>query len=86
MTALCRKGNVMKELVEHIVKALVDHPDEVRVNEVEQERTLLLELSVHQEDMGKVIGKNGRVAKAIRSVISAGAAVQHKHVRLDIIE
>lgn len=61
----------MKELVEVIAKALVDHPEEVSVNEKNEGRTLVLELHVADGDMGKVIGKQGRIAKAIRSVVKA---------------
>lgn len=56
---------MMKALVETIAKALVDHPNEVRVNAVDKERTLVFELSVHPDDMGKIIGKQGRIAKAL---------------------
>jgi len=59
----------MKELVEAIAKALVDHPEAVVVNEVEGERSTILELKVAPDDMGKVIGKQGRIAKAIRTVV-----------------
>ena len=64
----------MKELVEVIAKALVDHPEEVSVNEKNEGRTIVLELHVAEGDMGKVIGKQGRIAKAIRSVVKAAAA------------
>ena len=64
----------MKELVEVIAKALVDHPEEVSVNEKKEGRTTVLELHVAEGDMGKVIGKQGRIAKAIRSVVKAAAA------------
>ena len=66
----------MKELVEVIAKALVDHPEEVSVNEKNEGRTIVLELHVAEGDMGKVIGKQGRIAKAIRSVVKAAAAKQ----------
>ena len=65
----------MKELVEVIAKALVDHPEEVSVNEKNEGRTIVLELHVAEGDMGKVIGKQGRIAKAIRSVVKAAAVV-----------
>jgi len=74
----------MKALVEHIVKALVDHADYVQVEEVEEGKTLSLRLTVHPDDMGKVIGKQGRTAKAIRSVLYAAAPQQR--VRLDIVD
>ncbi|MGB4450917.1 MAG: KH domain-containing protein, partial [Tepidanaerobacteraceae bacterium] len=59
----------MLELVEYIAKALVDHPENVTVNQVEGEQSIILELKVDPEDMGKVIGKQGRIAKAIRTVV-----------------
>ena len=64
----------MKELVEVIAKSLVDHPDEVVVTESENDKALVVELRVAQTDMGKVIGKQGRIAKAIRSVVKAAAS------------
>ena len=63
----------MKELVEVIAKALVDHPEEVVVTETDKEKAIVLELRVAQSDMGKVIGKQGRIAKAIRAVVKAAA-------------
>ena len=75
----------MKELVEVIAKALVDHPDEVSVNEKQDGKTTVLELHVAEGDMGKVIGKQGRIAKAIRSVVKAAAAKEHKRVVVDIV-
>lgn len=75
----------MKELVEVIAKALVDHPDEVSVSEKQEGRTTVLELHVADGDMGKVIGKQGRIAKAIRSVVKAAAAKGNKKVVVDIV-
>ena len=75
----------MKELVEVIAKALVDHPEEVSVNEKNEGRTIVLELHVAEGDMGKVIGKQGRIAKAIRSVVKAAAAKEDKRVVVDIM-
>ena len=75
----------MKELVEVIAKALVDHQEEVSVNEKKEGRTTLLELHVADGDMGKVIGKQGRIAKAIRSVVKAAAAKEDKRVVVDIV-
>ena len=75
----------MKELVEVITKALVDHPEEVSVNEKNEGRTIVLELHVAEGDMGKVIGKQGRIAKAIRSVVKAAAAKEDKKVVVDIM-
>ena len=74
----------MKELVETIAKALVDSPDEVVVTESETEREIVLQLHVAQEDMGKVIGKQGRIAKAIRSVVKAAASKCDKTVKVEI--
>lgn len=76
----------MKELVEVIAKALVDHPEEVVVTESENEKSIVLELRVAQLDMGKVIGKQGRIAKAIRSVVKAAAAKSDKKVIVDIMQ
>ena len=75
----------MKELVEVIAKALGDHPEEVSVNEKKEGRTTVLELHVADGDMGKVIGKQGRIAKAIRSVVKAAAAKEDKRVVVDIV-
>ena len=74
----------MKELVEVIAKALVDNPDEVVVTETEKESGTFIELKVAQSDMGKVIGKQGRIAKAIRSVVKAAASKEEKKVVVDI--
>lgn len=75
----------MKELVEIIAKSLVDHPEEVKVNEVENENSLILELKVASSDMGKVIGKQGRIAKAIRTVVKAAAVKEAKKVVVEIV-
>ncbi|MBE5957843.1 MAG: KH domain-containing protein [Lachnospiraceae bacterium] len=75
----------MKELVEAIAKALVDSPDEVVVTERETEKAVIVELKVAESDMGKVIGKQGRIAKAIRSVVKAAASKSDKKVIVDII-
>ena len=74
----------MKELVEVIAKALVSEPDKVVVTETETERETLLELNVAPADMGKVIGKQGRIAKAIRAVLKVAASKEDKKVSLDI--
>ena len=74
----------MRELVEVIAKALVDHPEEVVVTEKTEGKTLVLEVKVADSDMGKVIGKQGRIAKAIRSVVKAAAAKEDKKVIVDI--
>jgi len=75
----------MKELVETIAKSLVDNPDLVQVNEVFGEQSVILELRVAPEDMGKVIGKQGRIAKAIRTVVKAAAIKENKRVVVEII-
>ena len=74
----------MKELVEVIAKALVDFPDEVVVTETESEKTIVIKLTVAALDMGKIIGKQGRIAKAIRSVVKAAAAREEKKVIVEI--
>ncbi len=74
----------MKDIVEIIAKALVDHPEEVVVEEKDEERMTVFELHVAQDDMGKVIGKQGRIAKAIRSVIKAATAKNSKPVFVEI--
>ncbi|WP_296032722.1 KH domain-containing protein [Dorea sp.] len=76
----------MKELVEVIAKALVDDPESVVVNEREEKKTTVLEVKVAEADMGKVIGKQGRIAKAIRSVVKAAAAKEDKKVIVDIMD
>lgn len=75
----------MKELVETIAKALVDSPDEVVVTETETEREIVVQLHVAQDDMGKVIGKQGRIAKAIRSVVKAASSKCDKKVKVEIL-
>lgn len=74
----------MKDLVEVIAKALVDHPEEVVVTETENDKTIVVELKVAADDMGKVIGKQGRVAKSIRAVVKAAASKDDKKVIVDI--
>ena len=76
----------MKELVEVITKALVDDPDSVVVTEKEEKKTIVLEVHVADFDMGKVIGKQGRIAKAIRSVVKAAASKEDKKVTVDIVQ
>ena len=76
----------MKELVEVIAKALVDDPDSVAVSERQDGRTTVIEVRVADSDMGKVLGKQGRIAKAIRSVVKAAAAKEDKKVVVDIIQ
>ena len=76
----------MKELVRVIAVSLVDHPDEVAVTEQETENSIILELHVAPDDMGKVIGKQGRIAKAIRTVVKAAASRDDKKVIVDIAQ
>jgi predicted RNA-binding protein YlqC (UPF0109 family) len=76
----------MKELVEVIAKSLVESPEEVVVTEKQNGKTLVLELKVAPSDMGKVIGKQGRIAKAIRSVVKAAASKEDKKVVVDILQ
>ncbi len=76
----------MKELINYIVTALVDHPEQVEVKETEQEDTIIVELTVAKEDLGKVIGKQGRTARAMRSLLSAAAGKINKRSRLEIME
>ncbi len=76
----------MRELVEHIAKALVDHPDQVQVSEVEGENITVIELRVAPTDLGQVIGKQGRTARAIRTILNANATKLGKRAALEIIE
>ncbi len=76
----------MKELITYIAKALVDKPDEVKVTEVEGDQTSVLELKVAKEDLGKVIGKQGRTARAMRTLLSAASAKIKKRTVLEIVE
>lgn len=76
----------MKELLELIARALVDRPDEVVVKEIEGEQTTVLELRVAQEDLGKVIGKQGRTARAIRTLLSSAGMKIRKRIVFEIIE
>lgn len=76
----------MKALVEYIAKSLVDRPDEVQVNEIEGEQTSVLELKVAREDLGKVIGRQGRTARAIRTILGAASIRANKRAVLEILE
>jgi uncharacterized protein len=76
----------MKELLEMIAKALVNHPEELEVRSVEGEQVIMLELCVHPEDVGEVIGRQGRTAEAIRTIFGAAGMKLHKRVRVEIIE
>ena len=76
----------MKDLISEIVKALVDQPEEVSVNEIGGSHTTVLEVRVAKTDMGKVIGKQGRTAQAIRTILSAAAGKERKRYMLEIVE
>ena len=76
----------MKDLINYIARALVDHPEEVSVTEVEGNQTSILELKVAKEDIGKVIGKQGRTARAMRTILGAASAKLKKRTVLEIIE
>jgi len=76
----------MKELLELIAKALVDQPEEIEVTEIEGEQTTVLELKVAREDLGKVIGKQGRTARSIRTILAAAGMKHRKRVVLEILE
>ena len=76
----------MKDLITYIAQALVDQPDKVEIKEIAGEKTLIYELRVGDGDLGKVIGKEGRTAKAIRSIITAAAMKQGKRAQLEILE
>ncbi|MFQ6042865.1 MAG: KH domain-containing protein [Candidatus Poribacteria bacterium] len=77
---------MLKGLIEFIAKSLVDYPDEVALNEIEGEKTTILELSVADNDLGKIIGRRGRTAKAMRTVLTAAATKLNKRAVLEIIE
>ncbi len=77
---------MVKELVEFIARSLVDEPDEVTVNMIEGEKSTILELRVAEGDVGKVIGKHGRIAKAVRTILSAAATKNGKRVVLEILD
>jgi hypothetical protein len=76
----------LKDLVQVIAKSLVDHPEEVSVSEKEENGVIVVELRVASDDMGKVIGKQGRIAKAIRTVVKAASSKEKKKVVVDIIQ
>jgi len=76
----------MKELIEYIAKSLVDNPEEVSVTELEGEQTTVIELKVAKEDMGKIIGKQGRTAKAMRAILGAASMKIKKRSVLEILE
>lgn len=76
----------MRELIKYIAEALVDNPEQVSVEEVEGNQTSVLELKVSKEDLGKVIGKQGRTARAMRTILSAASAKEKKRTVLEIVE
>jgi len=76
----------LKDLIEFMAKALVDNPEEVNVNEVVGEQTTVVELKVAKEDLGKVIGKQGRTARSMRTILSAASTKQRKRSVLEIVE
>jgi len=75
-----------KDLVDYMVRSLVDHPEDVEIREVEGEKSTILELRVTKDDIGKVIGKHGRIARAIRTIINASATKSGKRVVLEILD
>jgi predicted RNA-binding protein YlqC (UPF0109 family) len=74
------------ELLEYLARKLVDKPDEVRVERVEEEDTIVLRLHVAEDDLGKVIGRQGRIARALRTVVRAGSARERRRVQLEIVD
>lgn len=76
----------MKELVRVIIEALVDQPDKIEITETEGKQTIIIEIKVAQEDMGKVIGKQGRIAKAMRTVVKSAAMRDNKKVIIEIVD
>lgn len=76
---------MVKEFVEFVVRALVDSPDAVEINQVEGERTIVIEVKVASEDLGKIIGKQGRIANALRTIVKAAAMKDNKKVTLEIL-
>ena len=83
--SVSREGQ-MRELIEAIAKALVDNPDQVQVRPVEGEQSIILELKVHPSDLGKVIGKQGRTARSIRTILGAAGMKLKKRFSLEILE
>ena len=76
----------MKELIKHIVQALVDHPEQIAISEVEGKQSTVLEIKVAKEDVGKIIGKQGRTAQAIRTILNGASAKARKRTIMEIIE
>lgn len=75
----------MNELLEYLIKALVDHPDEVEISPVEGARTIIFEVRVSPDDMGKIIGKQGKIANALRTILKSAATRERKKVSMEII-
>ena len=75
----------LKELTEYLIKSLADHPDEVELNEREEDDTVLIELKISQEDLGKIIGKNGNTINAIRTVLQTAASSHKKRAKLEVL-
>jgi uncharacterized protein len=76
----------MRELLEFLARRLVDEPDAVRVEEVEEDDTIVLRLHVAQDDLGKVIGRQGRIARALRTIVRAGSVRERRRVQLEIVD
>lgn len=76
----------MKDLLDYLAKALVDHPEDVRIEVIEGERSVILQLKVHPDDIGKVIGKQGRIAQALRTLVKAAATKQGKNAIVEILD
>lgn len=76
----------MKDLLEYLAKSLVDNPDDVKVEVIEGERSVILQLKVHPDDIGKVIGKQGRIAQALRTLVKAAATKQGKNAIVEILD
>ena len=76
----------MAELLEYLARKLVDEPDAVRVERVEEEDTVVLRLHVAQDDLGKVIGRQGRIARALRTIVRAGSVRERRRVQLEIVD
>jgi hypothetical protein len=76
----------MRALIEHIVRALVDHPDDIRITEVDGEKTVVFELRCHPEDIGKVIGKSGKTVGAIRTLLNTAATKEGRRAMLEVVD
>jgi len=76
----------LKELIKHIVHALVDHPEQIAISEIEGKQSTVLEIKVAKEDIGKIIGKQGRTAQAIRTILNAASAKAKKRTIMEILE